>query len=68
MANSAKWNDLSRGATHWIEGADDGAKAIGLKPLLSGAKTEDEGLFVIQHKYWKESLAAAAIQDARKHK
>jgi benzoate/toluate 1,2-dioxygenase subunit alpha len=59
MANKARWNDLSRGATHWIKGPDEGANAIGLKPLLSGAKTEDEGLFVIQHKYWKETLTRA---------
>ncbi|ACL57343.1 benzoate 1,2-dioxygenase large subunit [Methylobacterium nodulans] len=53
---AARWNDLSRGATHWISGADEGAKAIGLKPLLSGAKTEDEGLFGIQHRYWMETM------------
>ncbi|MFG1386977.1 Rieske 2Fe-2S domain-containing protein, partial [Xanthobacter versatilis] len=65
MATSAPWNDLSRGATHWIEGADEGAAAIGLKPLLSGAKTEDEGLFVVQHRYWKDTLArAVAATDA----
>ena len=47
-----------RGATHWIEGADEAAEAIGLKPLMSGARTEDEGLFVVQHKYWQETHAA----------
>lgn len=59
MANNAQWNDLSRGAAHWIDGPDEGANAIGLKPLLSGAKTEDEGLFVLQHKYWKDALVSA---------
>ncbi|HVJ42909.1 MAG TPA: benzoate 1,2-dioxygenase large subunit [Dongiaceae bacterium] len=59
MARGANWNDLSRGAVHWIEGADEGAAAIGLKPLLSGPKTEDEGLFVIQHRYWKDALKRA---------
>ncbi|MGE7419003.1 SRPBCC family protein, partial [Methylobacterium tarhaniae] len=53
---AAQWNDLCRGAQHWIEGADEGAKAIGLKPLLSGAKTEDEGLFAIQHRYWMDTM------------
>ena len=56
MANAAQWNDLSRGAAHWIEGADEGAAAIGLKPMLSGAKTEDEGLFAVQHRYWMETM------------
>ena len=39
---------------------DEDADAIGLKPLLSGAKTEDEGLFVVQHQYWKDSADAGA--------
>ena len=56
MANAAQWNDLSRGAAHWIDGADEGAAAIGLKPMLSGAKTEDEGLFAVQHRYWMETM------------
>ncbi|MBG5755571.1 benzoate 1,2-dioxygenase large subunit [Pseudomonas aeruginosa] len=53
------WNDLSRGAEHWIEGADAAAEAIDLRPRLSGVRTEDEGLFVLQHRYWQEALLAA---------
>jgi benzoate/toluate 1,2-dioxygenase alpha subunit len=53
------WNDLSRGATHWIDGPDDNARAIGLKPVLSGERSEDEGLFVRQHEYWAEALTVA---------
>ena len=56
MGSGAQWNDLSRGAKHWIDGPDEGAAAIGLKPLLSGAKTEDEGLFAVQHRYWMETM------------
>ena len=56
MGSAAQWNDLSRGATHWIHGADEGANAIGLKPLMSGVKTEDEGLFAIQHQYWADTM------------
>jgi benzoate/toluate 1,2-dioxygenase alpha subunit len=63
QARHAQWNDLSRGATHWIEGPDEGAAAIGLKPILSGAKTEDEGLFVVQHGYWKRALQKAVGRD-----
>lgn len=55
----AKWNDLTRGAKQWITGPDEDAKAIGLDPILSGARTEDEGLFVIQHKQWQERMRAA---------
>jgi benzoate/toluate 1,2-dioxygenase subunit alpha len=59
MAKAMRWNDLSRGATHWIEGADEGAQAIDLHPLRSGAKIEDEGLFLVQHGYWSDALRAA---------
>jgi benzoate/toluate 1,2-dioxygenase alpha subunit len=29
------------------------------QPLLSGVRTEDEGLFVLQHKYWQETMIKA---------
>jgi benzoate/toluate 1,2-dioxygenase subunit alpha len=59
QARAAHWNDMSRGAQHWIPGADAAAESIGLKPLMSGARTEDEGLFVLQHKYWQEAMQRA---------
>jgi benzoate/toluate 1,2-dioxygenase subunit alpha len=34
---------------------DENAESIDMKPLLSGAKTEDEGLFMEQHTYWNTS-------------
>jgi benzoate/toluate 1,2-dioxygenase alpha subunit len=58
-ARAARWNDMTRGAQHWIPGPDAAAESIGLKPLMSGAKTEDEGLFVVQHKYWQEAMQRA---------
>ena len=57
------WNDMSRGATHWVEGADAAAKEIDLTPLLSGVRTEDEGLFVLQHKYWQDTLLKAVASE-----
>jgi benzoate/toluate 1,2-dioxygenase alpha subunit len=54
-----EWNDMSRGSRHWIEGADDAADAIGLKPVMSGVKTEDEGLYTVQHRYWLEEMKRA---------
>lgn len=65
-ASGLKWNDMSRGATHWIEGPDAGADAIGLKPMLSGIKPEDEGLYVTHHQHWvKEMLQAVKTERAR---
>lgn len=57
--NYLVWNDMSRGAKHWVEGPDEEANKIGLKPILSGIKTEDEGLYVAQHTYWLEQMRKA---------
>ncbi len=61
--SAAQWNDLCRGATHWIQGPDEGAKTIGLQPLLSGARTEDEGVFAVQHRYWMETMQRSLDKD-----
>ena len=53
------WNDLSRGAPLWIHGPDENAKAMGLNPLISGERSEDEGLFVVQHEYWVRTMRDA---------
>jgi benzoate/toluate 1,2-dioxygenase subunit alpha len=45
MAKAMRWNDLSRGATHWIEGADEAAQAIDESGQLAtgGARSSTEG-------------------------
>ncbi|TWI45210.1 benzoate/toluate 1,2-dioxygenase alpha subunit [Pseudomonas duriflava] len=63
QGRAAQWNDLSRGATHWIEGPDDNARAMNMNPLLSGAKTEDEGLYVKQHQFWAQMMQRAIEQE-----
>jgi len=65
-AEGLKWNDMSRGAAHWIEGADKGAQRIDLQPTLSGANPEDEGLYVTHHQHWvEEMLRAVETERAR---
>jgi benzoate/toluate 1,2-dioxygenase subunit alpha len=64
MGRAAHWNDMSRGAKHWIAGPDAAAEAIGLKPLMSGVRTEDEGLFVVQHKHWQQAMQRALAAEA----
>jgi len=66
MGRAARWNDLCRGASHWVEGADAAAEAIGLKPVMSGMKTEDEGLFVVQHRYWQDAMRHALAANTSK--
>ncbi len=58
-ARALPWNDMCRGATHWVQGPDAAAAAIGLAPVLSGIKTEDEGLYTEQHRYWLQALQRA---------
>jgi benzoate/toluate 1,2-dioxygenase alpha subunit len=56
---------MSRGATHWIEGPDEDARAIGINPLRSGAKVEDEGLYPIQHRYWQTTMQQAVVAESK---
>jgi len=65
LASNAPWNDMSRGATHWIKGPDDDAKALGVNPVLSGVKVEDEGLYPVQHGYWKRAMQHAVDIEAK---
>ncbi len=60
---AAAWNDLSRGAPLWVEGADENAQKMGIKPLLSGSRSEDEGLFVRQHEYWAKAMRQALARE-----
>ncbi|CAM3062299.1 Rieske 2Fe-2S domain-containing protein [Paracoccus nototheniae] len=63
-AGSARlWNDMSRGAPLWIHGADDNARRMGLNPLISGERSEDEGLFVCQHDYWARVMRDALARE-----
>ena len=41
------------------------AQEIGLNPALSGVKTEDEGLYTVQHRYWLETMQKAAAAEKR---
>ena len=61
--STVRWNDLSRGAPLWIEGPDENARKMGMTPLLSGERSEDEGLFVCQHAYWAKQMREAVQQE-----
>lgn len=60
---AVRWNDLSRGAPLWIDGPDENARRMGMKPLLSGERSEDEGLFICQHDYWAQQMRKAVQQE-----
>jgi benzoate/toluate 1,2-dioxygenase alpha subunit len=59
LATAAPWNDMSRGAVHQINGPDEDATKLGIRPIASGVKVEDEGLYPIQHGYWLEQMNKA---------
>jgi benzoate/toluate 1,2-dioxygenase alpha subunit len=59
-ATAAPWNDMSRGAQHWITGPDEVAKSLGMDGVISaGAKNEDEGIYPVQHGHWLKTMRAA---------
>jgi benzoate/toluate 1,2-dioxygenase subunit alpha len=51
-----RWSEMSRGAAHEIVGADDRARALGIKPSSSGVRIDDEGVFLAQHRRWAELM------------
>ncbi len=61
----ARWNDMSRGAKHYVEGANEHAEELGVAPLGCGNKLEDEGIFIAQHRRWGELMAAGIEREAR---
>lgn len=62
---SSKYSDMSRGAKHWIYGPDENATKMGINPKLSGIKSEDEGLFLMQHEYWQNVLKQAVADEEK---
>ncbi|GAA4382563.1 benzoate 1,2-dioxygenase large subunit [Tsukamurella soli] len=62
LATAAKWNDMSRGAEHWLTGPDEVARRLGMDGVISaGVKNEDEGLYPAQHGYWQQVMQAALL-------
>ncbi|MHA7846861.1 Rieske 2Fe-2S domain-containing protein [Serratia sp. D1N4] len=55
-ATNLPWSDMSRGATRWLEGADENAQAMGINPLLSAPRSEDEALYISHHHHWQQTL------------
>ena len=59
MGRAARWNDLSRGAKHWVQGGSSTAEELGLQPVLSGLRGDDEGLLLVQHSHWQNLMKRA---------
>jgi benzoate/toluate 1,2-dioxygenase alpha subunit len=64
QATAAPWNDMSRGAEHWLDGPDEVALSLGMTEVVSaGVKNEDEGLYPVQHTYWRDTMRAAMAKE-----
>jgi benzoate/toluate 1,2-dioxygenase alpha subunit len=60
VLGAAPWNDMSRGAEHWLTGPDEVATSLGMEGVVSaGQRNEDEGLYPVQHGYWQKTMQAA---------
>ena len=53
----------SRGAKHRIGGPTQYAKDLGINPRSSGARIDDEGIYVGQFEYWLELLTRGLARD-----
>ena len=64
QATAAPWNDMSRGAEHWLTGPDEVALSLDMPGVISaGLKNEDEGLYPVQHGYWLDTMRAALAKE-----
>ena len=62
-AHSAEWSDVSRGAINLIDGSDEQANKLGLKPLYSGSQLQDEGIYLNEHRRWLQLLTTGIERD-----
>jgi benzoate/toluate 1,2-dioxygenase alpha subunit len=53
-------SDISRGATHQVQGANAFAQELGINPVSSGAWIHDEGIYVGMYRAWTEHMMRAA--------
>ena len=55
---------MTRGQRQQVEGQNEVARELGLNHVLSsGSRTEDEGLYPIQHGYWEETMSKALLAE-----
>jgi len=55
--SAAGWNDYARGLDRAIDGPDEMADALGMKPLISSPSWDHEAEYVGFYRYWKALLA-----------
>jgi len=56
---------MSRGSQHLVRGANGHAKELGISPLYSGSRIEDEGIFLGIHREWIRLMTQGFEKEAR---
>ena len=64
-APSAPWNDMSRGATHWIEGPDEHARAMGITRCAAASRWKTRACTRSSTGYWLTAMQQAVVADAK---
>jgi benzoate/toluate 1,2-dioxygenase subunit alpha len=55
-ASKLEWSDVSRGARNIIEGGDERAAELGIRPRFTGTQLQDEAIYLNQHHHWQDLL------------
>lgn len=63
QATLMEWSDVSRGSRNVIEGGDERADRIGLKPQFTGTQLQDELIYLNQHHHWQKLLIKGIEQE-----
>ena len=63
QGRATRWNDLSRGAARWKEGADEQGQILGFDARMTGTETADEGLYVTIHENWLARMQKALAHE-----
>lgn len=58
-ARNVEWSDVSRGARNLLLGSDERAQALNISVEYTGTQLEDEGIYLNQHKYWRDKMVSA---------
>jgi benzoate/toluate 1,2-dioxygenase subunit alpha len=56
QAAKLEWSDVSRGSQNIIEGGDERAAELGIRPRFSGTQLQDEAIYLNQHHHWQDLL------------
>ncbi len=60
---ASRWNDMSRGATRWTEGANEQGQILGFDARMTSTGKDDEGLYISIHEAWLARMQKALAHE-----